>query len=126
MFPTDLKYTKEHEWVRLKDTIATVGLTAHATHELGEIVYVELPDADSEIGQMDELGTVESVKTVSSIYMPMSGTITAMNTKVVDSPELINSSPYEDGWLVKLAVSDEKEFDDLMTPKEYEAYLKTL
>lgn len=126
MIPSDIKYTKEHEWIRLEGNTATVGLTTHASEELGELVFVELPEIDSEFEQMEEFGSVESVKTVSSMFMPMSGKITETNSNVSDSPETINKSPYEDGWMIKFTVSDEKEYDDLLSSTEYENFLEEL
>lgn len=123
MIPGNLKYSKEHEWVLLKKGVATVGITYYAQHELGDIVYVELPEIGSSVEQMQESGVVESVKTVSNIYCPVSGEITAINETIVDSPEIINDSPYENGWLFKVKLSDEAELDDLMTAEEYESFL---
>ena len=118
-------YTEEHEWVLLDSTTATIGITEFATEELGEIVYVELPEINSEYNQQDEFGVVESVKTVSSLYMPLKGSIKEKNENLADNPGLINSSPYEDGWLVKLNM-DSKDIDHLMNYDSYQEYLKTL
>jgi len=124
MIPTDLRYTEDHEWIRVENEVATVGITSHAVDELGEIVFVDLPQVGAEIEQMVEFGSVESVKTVSSLYLPISGQIIEINQELVNNPNLINDSPYEDGWLVKVAMSDEKEADDLMTPSEYSTHLE--
>ena len=126
MFPSDIKFTQEHEWVKLEGDVATIGISSYAVDELGEIVFVDLPPLNSEVEQMAEFGSVESVKTVSSLYMPMSGIVMSVNKAVQKNPELINQSPYEDGWLVKLKISDDKEYDDLLTAQEYEHHLDTL
>ncbi|NBV42155.1 glycine cleavage system protein GcvH [bacterium] len=126
MIPADLKYTEEHEWVRVENEVATVGITQHAVDELGEIVFVDLPEVGRQISQMNEFGSVESVKTISSLYLPISGEIVEVNKELEKNPGYVNESPYEDGWLVKVAISDEKEFDDLLTAEEYSNYLETL
>lgn len=124
MIPTNLRYSKEHEWVSVKKGVATVGITFHAQNELGDIVYVELPEVGTAVEQMQECGVVESVKTVSNIFSPVSGEVTAINEALVESPETINESPYENGWLYKAKLEDDSEVDDLMTAEEYEAYLE--
>lgn len=124
--PRNARFTQEHEWIKLEGDTAIVGITNYATEELGEIVFVELPEIGAEIEQMSEFGSVESVKTVSNLFMPMSGTITEVNKELVDNPSLINDSPFEDGWIVKLEITDQKEFDDLMSPEEYKNYLEGL
>lgn len=121
-----LRFTKDHEWVSFSGDEATVGITAHAVQELGDIVFVDLPSLSDEFEQASEFGSVESVKTVSSLYMPITGIVTAVNAKVTQNPELINTSPMDDGWLIRVSVSDEKELDDLMTEPEYEEYLTNL
>lgn len=126
MIPSDLKYTEEHEWVRVENDTAIVGITQHAVDELGEIVFVDLPEIGRQIGQMDEFGSVESVKTISSLYLPVGGEVIETNLELSKNPGYVNESPYEDGWLVKIALSDEKEIDDLMTPEEYKNFLETL
>ena len=123
MVPAELKYTEEHEWVRIDNDTATIGITSHAAEELGEIVFCDLPEEDDEIEQMGEFGSIESVKTVSSLYSPVTGTIEAVNTDVINNPGLINDSPYEEGWLVKISISDSKEVDDLLTAEEYQNFL---
>ena len=122
----DVKYTQEHEWVLLEDDIATIGISSHAIEELGDIVFVELPKVGSEFSQMDEIGTVESVKTVSSLYIPLSGSIFEVNETLQDAPETVNEAPYGNGWLIKVKIDDRAEYDDLMTSEEYEAYLESL
>ncbi len=115
----DLKYTKSHDWIKIKDDIAVVGITDHAQAELTDIVFVELPEAGKEVKKGEELCVVESVKSVSEIYAPVSGKIVKVNSKLDDSPEIINESPYDDGWLVELEISDKSEVDSLLDAAEY-------
>ena len=126
MIPLDLKYTEEHEWVRVENDTAIVGITQHAVDELGEIVFVDLPQIGRQIGQMDEFGSVESVKTISSLYLPIGGEVLEINQELSKNPGYVNESPYDDGWLVKVSLADEKEIDDLMTPEEYKNFLEAL
>jgi len=121
-----LKFTEEHEWVRKDGDVAVIGISTYAADELGEIVYVDLPSKLAQFEQMQEFGTIESVKTLSSLYMPVTGEVCDVNNAVVKNPGLINESPYEEGWLVKVKLSDEKELDDLMTHAEYQNYLESL
>ena len=121
-----LKYTEEHEWVQVEDGIATIGITQHACEELGEIVFVELPEVGAQFGQMDEFGSVESVKSVSSLYSPITGTISAVNTELESAPELISDSNYDNGWIIKIKVSEHSEVGDLLNQDEYNAYLENL
>lgn len=123
-FPEDLKYSKEHEWVRLGGNTATIGLSDFAQDQLGEIVFVELPEEGEEFGKDDAFGVVESVKSVNDVYAPVSGRIVEINDPVVDSPEIVNEDPYGDGWLIKIEVTDPADLKDLMTAKQYEAYIK--
>ena len=118
--PAGLKYSKEHEWVATEDSVATVGITDFAQDQLGEIVYVELPAIGDKISKDDPFGVVESVKAVSDIYAPISGTVVEVNSEIPESPEMINEDPYGDGWLIKVQVSDDAELDDLMNNEEYE------
>jgi glycine cleavage system H protein len=118
--PAGLKYSKEHEWVATEDSVATVGITDFAQDQLGEIVYVELPAIGDKISKDDPFGVVESVKAVSDIYAPISGTVVEVNSEIPESPEMINEDPYGDGWLIKVQVSDDAELDDLMDNEEYE------
>jgi len=122
-YPKDYRYTKEHEWVKLEDGKARVGITDHAQHELGDIVYVELPKIGTKVKQMQEFATVESVKAVSPIYAPVSGEIVAVNTELETKPELINQSPHDQGWIALIAVSDVTELDRLLTAEEYERHI---
>ncbi len=115
----DLKYTKSHEWVKLTGTKAKIGITDHAQEELTDIVFVELPTVGKEIKKGEELCVVESVKSVSEVYTPVSGKVIAVNTKLDDSPEIINSSPYDDGWLVELEVKDKTEVNTLLDAITY-------
>lgn len=115
----DLKYTKTHEWLKVKDNKATVGITDHAQAELTDIVYVELPSVGKAVKKGEELCVVESVKSVSEIYAPVSGKIVGVNKKLEDFPETINKSPYGDGWLVELEIKDKSEVDSLMDAKSY-------
>lgn len=119
--PKELKYTKEHEWIRDNgDGTATVGITDFAQGELGDIVFVELEEVGFEFDKDESFGTVEAVKTVSELFAPVSGEITEINEKLEDEPELVNEDPYGDGWMITLKISDKSEMDDLMSAEEYE------
>ncbi|MBE3605208.1 glycine cleavage system protein GcvH [bacterium] len=118
--PPGLKYSKEHEWVSTEESIVTVGITDHAQEQLGEIVYIELPSIGEKVSKDDPFGVVESVKAVSDIYAPVSGTVVEVNEDLPESPEVVNEDPYGDGWLIKVKVSDPTELDDLMDSAEYE------
>jgi glycine cleavage system H protein len=126
MILDNARYTQEHEWVIIEDDIATIGITTYAVEELGDVVFVELPNADVELSQSDEFGSIESVKTVSSLFMPISGVVLESNTLLTNNPEMVNESPYSDGWLIKVKPENLTEFDDLMTSEEYESYLASL
>ena len=115
--PDDLQYTKSHEWVRAEDGTVTIGITDHAQEELGDVVFVELPDVGVTIGAGDSFGTVESVKAVSDLYTPVGGEVVEVNSSLEDAPEKINDDPYGEGWIVKLSTSEEP---DLLSPEEYE------
>jgi glycine cleavage system H protein len=121
--PNDLKYTKEHEWLKIKGDVAVIGITNHAQSELTDIVFVELPEIGKEVKKGEELCVVESVKSVSEIYAPLSGKILNVNNKLDDTPETINESPYDDGWLVELEIKDKSEIDSLL---DAESYKKTI
>ncbi len=122
--PQDLKYHKEHDWVRLEsDGVAVVGITEFAAESLGDVVFVELPEPGTELTQFQKLGEIESVKAVSDIYSPIGGRVIDRNQQAIDSPEIVNESPYESGWLVKVEPEDAAELDDLMTAAQYEALL---
>ncbi len=124
MVPKDLLYTKEHEWVRLEDGRARVGITEHAQKSLGDIVYVELPPVGKTVKKGERTATVESVKAVGEIFAPLSGKVVAANETVVQSPDLINKDPYGQGWLFVLEISDRAEVGSLLTPEAYEELLK--
>jgi glycine cleavage system H protein len=117
--PSDLKYAKSHEWVRVAGTEATVGITDHAQHELTDVVFVELPEPGRPVKAGDACAVVESVKTASDIYSPITGNIIAVNRAVVDDPALVNSEPYGDGWLLKIQLSRPEELDGLLTAEQY-------
>jgi glycine cleavage system H protein len=119
----DLKYTKTHEWVHVKGNTAIVGITDHAQSELTDIVFAELPEVGKKISKGDELCVVESVKSVSEIYAPISGKITKVNEDLEDTPEIINENPFDDGWLVEMEISNEKEVDELLDAKAYKGLL---
>lgn len=114
-----LKYTKTHEWVLMKGNVAVVGISDHAQKELTDIVYVELPEVGKEVKKGDELCVVESVKSVSEIYAPVSGKVVKVNPTLEESPETINESPYDDGWLVELEITDKSDLDSLLDAQEY-------
>ncbi len=124
-YASDLRYSKEHEWVKVEGDKATIGITEYAQNELGDIVFVELPEVGRDIEQMEELGVIESVKTVSTLYAPISGEVIAVNENLEDAPELINDSAYEDGWIVKFVMADINEVDDLMTADEYKEFIES-
>jgi glycine cleavage system H protein len=118
--PPGLRYSKEHEWVAAEETVATIGITDHAQEQLGEIVYIELPAIGEKVSKDDPFGVVESVKAVSDIYAPVSGTVLEVNEDLAESPEVVNEDPYGDGWLIKVRVSDPADLEDLMENEEYE------
>ena len=117
--PQGLRYSKEHEWVATEDSVATIGVTDFAQDQLGEIVYIELPSVGDKVSKDDPFGVIESVKAVSDIFAPVSGTVTEVNQELAESPEIINEDPYGDGWLIKIRISDSAELDDLMDNAEY-------
>ena len=121
--PNKNLYTCEHEWVWIEGNMAEVGITDHAQKALGDIVFVELPDIDDEIDSGDEFGSVESVKAVSSLFMPVSGRIIAVNTELKDSPELINEECYDDGWMIRVELINPDESADLLSAEEYEGFV---
>ena len=125
-FPSDLRYSKDHEWLRLSADGKTgkVGITDFAQQELGDIVYVELPEVGDEFARGDEFGTVEAVKTVSELYMPVSGTVTAVNEALEDAPELVNDDPYGEGWMIEIELANPDEAGELMDADAYAAMVK--
>jgi glycine cleavage system H protein len=123
-YPEDLKYSKEHEWVRLEGNVATVGVTKFAVQQLGDVTQVDLPKEGETVKKDDVFGTVESVKAVSDVYAPLSGKIVKVNFPLADSPEYLNDEPYDEGWMVQIELSNVKEVDDLMTASQYGTYIK--
>jgi glycine cleavage system H protein len=121
--PKNLKYHREHDWARIEGDTAVFGLTSYAQETLGDIVYIELPEVGADVTAGTAYAEVESVKAVSDVYAPLSGSVLEVNEEVVDAPELINESPFEDGWLIKVKLSDPSEADDLMTAEEYEVLI---
>lgn len=120
--PENRKYTKTHEWVMLEGDIATLGLTDHAQQELGDITYLELPEAGDSVTSGEAFGVVESVKAASDVYSPIDGEVIERNDSAIDAPEVINQSPYDNAWLVKVKLSDPSQLDVLLDPKDYNAY----
>lgn len=125
MTPENLKYSEEHEWVRVEpDGAAVIGITDFAAESLGDVVFVELPEVGSALTQFEKMGEIESVKAVSDLYSPVSGTITERNDSVIDAPELVNDSPYDSGWMLRVELSDSGELDKLMDHVAYQAMLE--
>jgi len=124
MYPKDLKYTKEHEWIRVEGDEGTIGITHFAQKELGDIVFIELPEEGEEVIQGDSLAVIESVKAVSDVYSPVSGTIIQVNQRLADEPELINKDPYDEGWIVVIKIKDMDELEALMSSEEYQESLE--
>ncbi|MGX5688817.1 glycine cleavage system protein GcvH [Arcticibacter tournemirensis] len=120
-FPPDLKYTKDHEWIRLEGSEAYVGITEFAQRELGDIVYIDINTVGQEVPQNEVFGTVEAVKTVSDLFMPVTGTILEINSLLDSAPELVNQDPYGDGWMVKVSVSSVSDIETLLSAEEYKA-----
>jgi len=125
MYPTDRRYAKDHEWVQLLDGTATLGITDYAQDQLGDIVYVELPEIGLEVNRGDVLGTIESVKAVSEVFAPVSGSVCDVNQDLDGQPEAINGEPHSAGWYCKIQVSEPDEMDDLMDSSGYEAFIET-
>ena len=117
--PVNLKYTKDHEWVSIEDNIATVGITNFAQSELGDIVYVDVDTVDETVGKDEVFGSVEAVKTVSDLFMPISGEVIEFNEGLEDEPEKVNSDPYGEGWMIKIAISDTSELEGLLSADDY-------
>ena len=118
--PPDLRYSKEHEWVRVEDGVGTIGITDYAQDQLGDIVYLDLPEVGAAIKQFEKLGEIESVKAVSDLFVPVSGEVAEINQEAVDSPELVNQDPFGRGWLLKVRLSDESEVEGLLSAREYD------
>jgi glycine cleavage system H protein len=123
-YPHELLYTKEHEWIRTDESTGTIGITDHAQKELGDIVFVELPQVGEHVTMKESFGTVESVKAVSDLFSPVSGEVTSVNSKLQNAPELINSDPHGEAWLIKVKLTDRSQTEGLMTAEEYEAYVQ--
>ena len=121
--PKNNLYTRDHEWVRIEGNKAEVGITDHAQKALGDIVFVELPDTEDEIDAGDEFGSIESVKAVTSLFMPMSGRVIAVNTELKDSPEIINEECYDEGWVIRLELSNQEESTELLSSEDYTEFL---
>ena len=125
MTPEDSKYAKSHEYVHMEGEIGTVGITDYAQKELGDVVFVELPQVGTQLEAGDELGSIESVKAVSELFAPVTGDVIEVNDLLREKPELVNTDPYGDGWMIKVRIADQTEYDELMDATEYEDYIQT-
>ena len=125
MYPSDYLYSREHEWVRVNDDVCVLGITEFAQQELGEVVFVELPEVGQVFDAGDEVGTIESVKAVAEVYTPVAGEVLEINEAVVDDPELINEDPHGEGWLLKVRFSSAADLKELMNAEQYEEYVKS-
>jgi glycine cleavage system H protein len=125
MYPSDYLYSREHEWVRVMDDVCVLGITEFAQQELGEVVFVELPEVGQVFNAQDELGTIESVKAVAEVYSPVAGEVVEINDAVVDDPEMLNDDPHGEGWLVKIRFSSADDLKALMNAEAYEEYIKS-
>ena len=123
-FPDDLKYSREHEWVLVEGTVATIGITAFAEQQLGDVVFVELPAVGDKVTKDEAMGVVESVKAVSDVYAPISGTVLEVNDDLPENTELVNEDCYGDGWMVKIELSDPTDLDELMTAADYQTFVE--
>lgn len=121
--PAELKYTKDHEWIKIEGNIATIGITDFAQGELGDIVFVDVDTVDDDLNAGDVFGSVEAVKTVSDLYLPISGKVTEFNTELEDAPELLNTDPYGNGWIIKMEIADGADQSELLSAEEYQATL---
>ena len=124
MYPDDLKYSKEHEWVRMNGNIAEIGVTVFAQESLGDVVFVDLPHVGTDVAQFAKFGEIESVKAVSDLFSPVGGKIVEVNAAATDSPEVVNEEPYGTGWLIKVELADASQLDDLMDSDTYQATLE--
>ena len=122
-FPAELLYTKDHEWLRIKDNLAQVGVTSFAVEQLGDITMIELPTEGDDVAREEVFGTVESVKAVSDLFAPVSGVVKRINSPLNDSPEYVNQDPYDEGWMIEIEMSDAAEIDDLMDAAAYTAFV---
>jgi glycine cleavage system H protein len=125
MYPTDYLYSREHEWLRIEDDLCVLGITEFAQQELGEVVFVELPEIGQVFDANDELGTIESVKAVAEVFTPVAGEVVEIHDAVVDDPELLNEDPHGEGWLIKVRFSSADDLNSLMKPEEYEEYVQS-
>jgi len=123
--PENLKYTKDHEWIKVDGDVATVGITDYAQNELGDIVFVEIETEGENLEKEEVFGTVEAVKTVSDIFMPISGEVTEVNPKLEDSPEIVNKDPYGEGWLIKVKIADQSDLDELIDADKYKELIES-
>ena len=121
--PAELKYTKDHEWVKIEGNVAIVGITDFAQGELGDIVFVDVDSVDDDLNAGDVFGSVEAVKTVSDLYLPISGKVTEFNAELEDAPELLNTDPYGNGWIIKMEIAEDADRSELLTAEEYQATL---
>ena len=124
MYPEDYLYSKDHEWMLVQDNVGTIGITDYAQHELGDVVYVDLPEVGDTFEANEPLGSVESVKAVSEVFCPVGGEVTEVNSKLEESPELINESPHQKAWMVKIRLTNAEELKELLSAEEYEEYLQ--
>ena len=125
MYPTEYLYSREHEWIHVQDAMCTLGITEFAQQELGEVVFVELPEVGQIFDANDEVGTIESVKAVAEVYTPVAGEVVEINDAVVDDPELINEDPHHEGWLIKVRFSSAADLKQLMNAEKYEEFVKS-
>jgi len=123
--PENLKYTKDHEWIRVEESFAYIGVTDFAQGELGDVVFVEIETKGENLDKEEVFGTIEAVKTVSDMFMPVSGEVIEINPKIEDEPELVNKDPYGEGWLINISIADSSELDELMTPEQYNDLINT-
>ena len=123
-FPDDLRYTREHEWARIDGDKATIGITDYAQMELGDVVYVEMPEEHDEVVQDEQFGVIESVKTVTDLFCPLSGEVSKVNENLEDRPELVNEEPYGGGWMIEITISEPDEINSLLTAEDYETYVE--
>jgi glycine cleavage system H protein len=124
MYPEDYLYSKDHEWILVKDNVGTIGITDYAQHELGDVVYVDLPEVGDTFEASEPFGSVESVKAVSEIFCPVGGEVTEVNSKLEESPEWINESPHQKAWMVRIRLTNPEELKELLSAEEYEEYLQ--
>ena len=124
ILPQDLKYTKEHEWLKVDGETAIIGITEHAQSELGDIIFIEFPNVDQKIEKNEPFGTIEAVKTVADLFAPVSGKVIEINETLEDNPEFVNSDPYVNGWIVKVSISDISEMEELMSADKYGELIK--